>query len=474
MEERNMKYISTRGNVEARGFIETVLMGLADDGGLMIPAEIPVISAVTLQEWEKLSYEQLFLNIFSYYTNDEIPYEDLKEMVMKSYSNFRHPDITPVKQVTDKLYVLELFHGPTFAFKDVALQFMGELYSYISKKHGEIIHILGATSGDTGAAAIQGVRGKEGIRICVLHPHQKVSKVQELQMTTVDDANVLNLSVKGNFDDCQGIIKELFGDLAFKGKHHLRAINSINFVRILAQTVYYFYAYLQVAKTQKAEKINFSIPSGNFGNVFSGYLAKRMGLPVNKLIIATNENNILERFIQTGVYQTGEFLSTYSPSMDIQIASNFERYLYYLVGEDSQKVSAYMKKFQEEGKIVIGPEAMQQVHAEFAAYGVKNAECLEIISKYQANHEYLVDPHTACGIAAYETYSGDAEVCVSFATAHPAKFDEAIRLTGIQQKLPAEIEQLLSLPQHQNIVDNSKEEIVAQLEAFYSRAAKSI
>ncbi|NHN29560.1 threonine synthase [Paenibacillus agricola] len=465
-----MKYISTRGNVEPRGFIETVLMGLADDGGLMIPAEIPVISPATLVEWENLSYQELFLEIFLYYVNDEIPLEDLKEMVAKSYSTFRDPAITPVKPITDKLYVLELFHGPTFAFKDVALQFMGELYSYISKKQGEIIHILGATSGDTGAAAIQGVRGKEGIRICVLHPHQKVSKVQELQMTTVNDANVLNLSVKGNFDDCQRIIKELFGDLGFKGEHHLRAINSINFVRILAQTVYYFYAYLQVVKTNKDASINFSIPSGNFGNVFSGYLAKRMGLPVNKLIIATNENNILERFIQTGEYKPGDFLSTYSPSMDIQIASNFERYLYYLVGEDAEKVSAYMKKFQDEGQIVIGAEAMQQVHAEFAAYGVKNAECLQVISKYKANHEYLLDPHTACGIAAYETYSGDNEVCVSFATAHPAKFDEAIKLCNIEQVLPAEIQQLLVMPQYQTIVDNSKEEIVKQLEAFYSRA----
>jgi threonine synthase len=466
-----MKYISTRGNVEARGFIETVLMGLADDGGLMIPAEIPVISQATLLEWEKLSYQELFLEIFAYYVNDEIPLEDLKEMVAKSYSTFRNPEITPVKPISDKLFVLELFHGPTFAFKDVALQFMGELYSYISKKQGEIIHILGATSGDTGAAAIQGVRGKEGIRICVLHPHLKVSKVQELQMTTVDDANVLNLSVKGNFDDCQRIIKELFGDLGFKSKHHLRAINSINFVRILAQTVYYFYAYLQVAKHHKGVKINFSIPSGNFGNVFSGYLAKRMGLPVNKLIIATNENNILERFIQTGEYKPGEFLSTYSPSMDIQIASNFERYLYYLVGEDPEKVSAYMKQFQDEGQLVIEQEAMQQVHEEFAAYGVKNAECLETISKYKAEHHYLLDPHTACGIAAYEAFNGDDEVCVSFATAHPAKFDEAIKLCHIEQKLPAEIEQLLVMPQYQTIVDNSKQEIVGQLEAFYSRAA---
>ncbi|MNI26127.1 Threonine synthase [compost metagenome] len=464
-----MKYISTRGHVEGKGFIETLLMGLADDGGLMIPAEIPAVSSATLKDWAKLSYKELFLEIFSLYTNGEIPHNDLKEMVDTSYSSFRHPEVTPIQSINDTLYISELFHGPTFAFKDVALQFMGELYSYVSKKQNQIIHILGATSGDTGAAAIQGVRGKEGIRICILHPHQKVSKVQELQMTTVDDANVLNLSVKGNFDDCQRIIKELFADLSFKGDHHLRAINSINFVRILSQSVYYFYAYLRVQQSHPTKKINFSVPSGNFGNVFSGYLAKKMGLPIHKLIIATNENNILERFVRTGEYKPGDFLSTHSPSMDIQVASNFERYLYYLVGEDSEQVATYMKQFQEEGRIVVGPELMEQVRSDFAAFGIKNEQCLDIISKYEADSHYLLDPHTACGIAAYEGYEAKDEICVTFATAHPAKFNEAIELCDIKQELPAEIEQLLSKPQYQTIVDHDKAAIVEHLEVFYNR-----
>ncbi|WP_410513595.1 threonine synthase [Paenibacillus sp. BR2-3] len=461
-----MKYISTRGNVEAKGFIDTVLMGLADDGGLMIPSEIPVISPAELEAWRSLTYQELFLKIFSYYTNDEIPYGDLKEMVYTSYANFRAPEVTPVRQINDSLYVLELFHGPTFAFKDVALQFMGELYSYISKKQNKIIHILGATSGDTGAAAIQGVRGKEGIKICILHPHGKVSKVQELQMTTVDDSNVLNLSVKGNFDDCQKVIKELFADLDFKSKYHLRAINSINFVRILAQTVYYFYAYLQI-EANADKKINISVPSGNFGNIFSGYLAKKMGLPVNKLIIATNENNILERFVNTGEYKPGSFTSTYSPSMDIQVASNFERYLYYLIGEDTEKLSAYMAALQSEGKITIEGEALEQVQSDFAALGVKNDQCLSTIGKYQSEYGYLLDPHTACGIAAYESFNGPDEVGITFATAHPAKFDEAIALIDIKQEFPAEIEALFKMPQHQTVVEHSKDEIVRQLQAFY-------
>ncbi|CQR52849.1 threonine synthase [Paenibacillus riograndensis] len=461
-----MEYISTRGNVEAKGFIDTVLMGLADDGGLMVPFRIPVISPEKLAEWRSLSFQELFLEIFSYYTNDEIPYEDLKEMVYTSYANFRAPEVTPLHQVNDSLYVLELFHGPTFAFKDVALQFMGELYSYISRKRGEVIHILGATSGDTGAAAIQGVRGKEGIKICILHPHGKVSKVQELQMTTVDDSNVLNLSVEGNFDDCQKVIKELFADLDFKGKYHLRAINSINFVRILAQTVYYFYAYLQIEDSDK-KKINISVPSGNFGNIFSGYLAKKMGLPIHKLIIATNENNILERFVNTGEYKPGSFTSTYSPSMDIQVASNFERYLYYLVGEDAEKLSAHMSKLQTEGKITIAGEALQQVQADFAALGVKNQQCLDTIGKYNKEYDYLLDPHTACGIAAYEKFNGAGETAITFATAHPAKFDEAIALVDIRQEFPEQIAALFSLPQHQTVVKNDKDVIVRELQAFY-------
>ncbi|ASA25912.1 threonine synthase [Paenibacillus donghaensis] len=461
-----MKFISTRGNVEPKGFIDTVLMGLADDGGLMVPSEIPQVSAATLAEWRTLSYQELFLKIVTLYTNDEIPYEDLKQMAYTSYGNFRAPEVTPLHKVSDSLHVLELFHGPTFAFKDVALQFMGELYSYISKKRGEIIHILGATSGDTGAAAIQGVRGKEGIKICILHPHGKVSKVQELQMTTVDDSNVLNLSVEGNFDDCQQVIKELFGDLDFKSRYHLRAINSINFVRILAQTVYYFYAYLQIDGSAD-KQINFSVPSGNFGNIFSGYLAKRMGLPIRKLMIATNENNILERFVNTGEYKPGGFTSTYSPSMDIQVASNFERYLYYLVGEDSAKLSAYMSGLQREGSITVSGADLQRVQADFSALGVKNAQCLETITKYSGESGYLLDPHTACGVAAYEALGGPDETTITFATAHPAKFNEAIQLTGIGQEFPAPIQALFEMPQHQTLVDYDKAEIVRQLQAFY-------
>lgn len=463
-----MKYISTRGQVAPIGFIDAVLMGLADDGGLLVPQQIPQVSPDTLNAWQKLSYKELALEIFSLYIGEEIPRSDLKKLVEDSYGTFRHEEVTPVRKVRDGLYVLELFHGPTFAFKDVALQFLGNLYSYISRKTRSIIHILGATSGDTGASAIEGVRGKEGIRICILHPHGKVSKVQELQMTTVDDANVLNLAVEGTFDDCQRIIKELFADVEFKREYHLRAINSINIARILAQSVYYFYAWFRLKEQGVAGKINFSVPTGNFGDIFAGYLARKMGLPIHKLILATNENNILERFVKEGVYEPGEFRSTHSPSMDIQVASNFERYLYYLYDEDAAAVSRFMAQFKADGRIVIPADKLNVVQSEFSAHGVMNEECLDTIGGYYESTGYLLDPHTACGVAASDRLTDAGETAIVLSTAHPAKFDEAIRLRGISQTYPPQIEALFSKKQIVTVVGGATEEVKAQLEKFFA------
>lgn len=463
-----MDYISTRGKVGAIGFIDAVLMGLADDGGLLVPKIIPQLTADTLAQWRQLSYPELALELFSLYIGEEIPRADLKKLVDDSYATFRDEDVTPVRRVNNGLQVLELFHGPTFAFKDIALQFLGNLYSYISRQKNAVIHILGATSGDTGASAIEGVRGKEGIRICILHPHGKVSKVQELQMTTVNDANVLNLSVDGNFDDCQRIIKELFADVAFKQEYHLRAINSINIARVLAQTVYYFYAYFQLENRGQADgAVNFSVPTGNFGDIFAGYLAKRMGLPVGKLILATNENNILERFVNEGVYEPGEFHMTYSPSMDIQVASNFERYLYYLYGEDAAAVASLMDGFKREGKIVVPESQLQQVRKDFAAYGVQNDECLATIGEVHDEYGYLLDPHTACGVAAARRIAGEDEVTVALATAHPAKFNEAIELLQIEQTFPPQIQALFDKLQRQTLVGGTNEAVKAELLKFF-------
>jgi threonine synthase len=462
-----MRYISTRGQVSPIGFIDAVLMGLADDGGLLVPEQIPQLSEATLNQWKQLSYTELALEVFSLYAGTEIPREDLKKLVDDSYGAFRHQEVTPVRKIHDGLYVMELFHGPTFAFKDVALQFLGNLYSYISQKNNCIIHILGATSGDTGASAIEGVRGKEGIRICILHPHQKVSKVQELQMTTVQNDNVLNLAVEGTFDDCQRIIKELFADVDFKHQYHLRAINSINIARILAQTVYYFYAYFQLTKQEQAVKVNFSVPTGNFGDIFAGYLAQKMGLPIHKLILATNENNILARFVNEGVYQPGDFRGTYSPSMDIQVASNFERYLYYLNGEDPGTAASLMAQFKAEGRLIITGDMLQCVQADFSAYSVENEECLNTISDYHGKHQYLLDPHTACGVAASDQLTEDGQITVALSTAHPAKFDEAIQLRKITQTYPETIQALFGKPQYQTIVSGTNEAVKQQLVKFF-------
>lgn len=469
-----MKYRSTRGNVSEIGFIESVMMGLANDGGLLVPERVPQLDEDKLEALSKLSYQELAYEIISYYVDGEIPEQDLKELINKSYATFRHPEVTPVQKIKDNMYVLELFHGPTFAFKDVALQFLGNLYSYIAKKTGETINILGATSGDTGASAIEGVRGKEGIRICILHPHGKVSKVQELQMTTVNDESVLNLAIKGTFDDGQRIIKEIFADLEFKNNYHLRAINSINFARILAQTVYYFYAYFQVAKETGVKSVNFSVPTGNFGDIFAGFLAKKMGLPVGKLIVATNENNILERFIKDGIYEPGEFHSTYSPSMDIQVASNFERYLYYLLGEHSEAVSSLMTQFKAEGKIVVNEEQLRKVKEDFAAYGVVGEECLQTIKSYYTETGYLLDPHTSCGVAAFEHCNDANEVCVTLSTAHPAKFNESIALCDIEQTYPEQISQLFDQPQHLEVVDADNDKITQKLEEHFRSVSASI
>jgi len=462
-----MKYISTRGGVAPIGFTDAILMGLADDGGLLVPERLPELSADTLAAWRKLSYPELALELLALFMEEDIPRDELKRLVDASYATFRDPQVTPVVKLRDDLHVLELFHGPTFAFKDVALQFLGNLYEYVSRKTGSVIHILGATSGDTGASAIEGVRGKEGIKICILHPHGKVSRVQELQMTTVADDNVLNLAVEGTFDDCQRIIKELFADVPFKRRHHLRAINSINIARILAQSVYYFYAYFRLAEQGHEGPVNFSVPTGNFGDIFAGYLAKRMGLPVGKLVLATNENDILARFVATGVYQPGEFRGTYSPSMDIQVASNFERYLYYLYDGDSGTVSSLMERFKADGRIVVPADVLRRVQGDFAAYSVANEECLDTIARYYEAYGYLLDPHTACGVAAADKRSDEGEVTVALSTAHPAKFDEAIRLRNISQVYPEPIQALFGKPRHVTVVANANDRVKEQLEAFF-------
>ncbi|MGW8195692.1 MAG: threonine synthase, partial [Desulforhopalus sp.] len=340
-----MQYIGTRGQISSIPFTKAVMMGLAEDGGLLLPRTIPRIGSDTLSSWQELSYPELAFEVMSRFV-DDIPASSLKDIINRSYATFNDPHVTPLVH-RDDLHILELFHGPTLAFKDVALQFLGNLFEYLLTKNGSVLNILGATSGDTGSAAIYGVRGKERIRIFILHPHQRVSEVQERQMTTVLDDNVFNIAIRGTFDDGQSIVKGIFSDIELKNSLKLGAINSINWARVLAQVVYYVYSCLHVLNHEKDSSVDFAIPTGNFGDIFAGFIAKKM-LPagtIRQLVLATNDNDILARFITRGDYSTDEVKITSSPSMDIQAASNFERYLFYLMDSDAAKTKRLMEEF---------------------------------------------------------------------------------------------------------------------------------
>ena len=446
-----MHYISTRGGIQPIPFKDAVMMGLATDGGLLLPESYPYVSREMLESWRGLSYPQLAFQVISPFVGD-IPSDVLKSLIDRSYATFSHPEVTPLVH-KDGVYILELFHGVTLAFKDVALQFLGNLFEQILAERGEHLNIVGATSGDTGSAAIHGVRGKKGITIFILHPHGKTSPVQALQMTTVTDANVHNIAIRGTFDDCQDMVKALFNDLEFKEKYSLGAVNSINWARVLAQVVYYFWAWLRVTDSGY-KALSFSVPTGNFGDIFAGYVAKRMGLPIDKLLLATNENNILTRFINQGDYSLSGVVATVSPSMDIQVASNFERYLYHLYLEKPEKVRDAFAELREKGLISFSDIEMGLVRADFCSASVNQAQTLETIDSFYRETGYLLDPHTAVGVsAARELLPADtARVCL--ATAHPAKFGEAVKqATGASAPVPPAIAELEGLATRCDVMD---------------------
>ncbi len=418
---KTMHYISTRGKTEPIGFQDSVMTGLARDGGLLLPSEIP---SAPVSSWKNLSYTELAFEIMRLYV--DLPPADLKALIACSYAAFRHPEVAPVVSV-GRVHVLELFHGPTLAFKDIALQLLGNLFSHILAKTGAHLNILAATSGDTGSAAIHGVRGRPRINIFVMHPHQRVSPLQERQMTAVLDPNVYNLAVQGSFDDCQGIMKRLFGDLEFKDRHALGAVNSVNWARVLSQIVYYFYAAFRVMEKTGAEQVQFAVPTGNFGDILAGYFALRMGLPIRRLVLATNENDILSRFFNTGRYSLGRVVPTISPSMDIQVASNFERYLYYRLGEDPARMRAVMETFSRTGTLEVPPGPGGSIEPSLVAGSGSTAQTLQTIGRYWKQHHYLLDPHTAVGVLVGEQHLSKSEPMICLATAHPAKFGQAIR-----------------------------------------------
>ncbi len=424
-----MRYISTRGGIEPQPFSEIVMMGLATDGGLILPERVPLVTGEELKRWEGLDYQDLAFEVMRLFATD-IEASTLKDLINRAYSTFEHEDVTPVRELNGH-YILELFHGPTYAFKDVALQFLGNLFSHLLQEKKGFMNILGATSGDTGSAAIYGVKGKPNINIFILHPHRRVSPIQALQMTTVPDKNVFNIAIEGTFDDCQALVKAIFNDIEFKERFRLGAVNSINWARVLAQVVYYIFAALRLRAQGIEGPVHFSVPTGNFGDIFAGYIAR--GLTghslIDRLILATNENNILTRFILEGRYERGQVIPTLSPSMDIQVASNFERYLYYLFDQDSRKVLEAMKEFSEKGSFSIDHHLMPRVRRDFSTASIDQSETVDTIRSFYKRFEYVLDPHTAVGVAAAKRLSKELPPgpVVCLATAHPAKFPEAVR-----------------------------------------------
>lgn len=409
-----MKYMSTRGGVRGIPFKDAVMMGLADDGGLLVPESLPDVGK-RLADWRGLGYTDFAKALLPLFI-DDIDSRTLDRLIDEAYATFSEKDVVRFVEAGD-VSVLELFHGPTLAFKDVALQLLGGLFAHILAERGGHLNIIGATSGDTGSAAIAGVMGRPGVDIFILFPLGRVSPLQELQMTTVPDANVHCIAIEGSFDDCQSIVKTIFGDLAFKQGYSLGAVNSVNWARVLAQVVYYGYASLRFS-----EPPSFCVPTGNFGNVFAGYVASRMGFPIRKLVLATNENDILARFFHSGEYTRGEVRQTHSPAMDIQVASNFERYLFYWFGGNPQKVSDFMDVFSRTGRASVGRIPDDPL---IVATAVSNRETEEAIRSVHDRCGYVADPHTAVGLMAASRHP-ELRPMVCVGTAHPAKFPEVV------------------------------------------------
>ncbi|TXS96004.1 threonine synthase [Parahaliea maris] len=458
-----MKYISTRGQAPALSFEEVLLTGLASDGGLYVPETLPTFSAAEIREMAALDYPSLAQRIIEPFVADSIPAGDLKQLIDDTYAEFRHGAVAPLVQIDANQWVLELFHGPTLAFKDFALQLLGRLLDYVLERRHQKVVIMGATSGDTGSAAIEGCKRCNNIDIFILHPHQRVSDVQRRQMTTVVGDNIHNLAVQGNFDDCQAMVKASFADKSFlPSDRSLVAVNSINWARIMAQIVYYFYA--GVALGAPSRPVAFSVPTGNFGDIFAGYLARNMGLPVERLIIATNSNDVLHRVMTTRTYGRQPLEHTLSPSMDITVSSNFERLLFDLYDRDGAAIADLMQRF-DQGDISFSAEAMDRAATLFSSHRVSDEEtCAQIASTWQ-RCEYLLDPHSAIGVNAALQAGLPPEVpVITLATAHPAKFPDAVAKAGIGEKpgLPLHLKDLFERPERCEVLPNA----LADVQAF--------
>ena len=447
-----MKYISTRNNKKEFDFKAVFIKGLADDGGLFIPKSLKKYSNNELQELKKLNYNQLSVEIINQFSSDFITKDELSSLIDKSYSTFREKEVVKISNI-GSLKLLELFHGPTLAFKDIAMQFIGNLYEHYLSKNDEKINIVVATSGDTGAAAIDAIKGKNNLNIFVLHPNNRISPIQRKLMTTVEDKNVFNIAIEGNFDDCQNIVKSMFSDLNFSKSINMSGVNSINWARIIAQSVYYFYSYFKLNK----ETVSFSVPTGNFGDVFAGYLAKKMGLPIDKLIVATNENDILHRAISKGDYVSKKVKETLSPSMDIQLASNFERLIYYVNNSDSDITTDIMKKIKQ-NSYHIDKNNLETIQKDFVSESCSEQETLDIIKNNFKDNNIILDPHTAIGVGAANKLA--INNCVVLSTAHPCKFPNATNnAIDKYEKLPKELQYVLDKEENFQVLKNDEEDV---------------
>ncbi|CAN7599819.1 threonine synthase [Rhizobium sp. LjRoot30] len=445
-------YISTRGEAPSLGFSDALLAGLAKDGGLYVPREWPTMSKREIRALRGKSYQEVAFEVLYRFTGGEIPAEKFRAMIDEAYATFRHPGVVPLVQTGPNSFILELFHGTTLAFKDVAMQLLGRLMDYVLTERNQRATIVGATSGDTGGAAIDAFAGRERTDIFILFPHGKVSAVQQHQMTTSKEKNVHALAIKGNFDDCQTLVKGMFNDGAFRDRVKLSGVNSINWARIMAQVVYYFTTALTLGGPDR--KISFTVPTGNFGDIFAGYVAKKMGLPIDRLVIATNENDILARTLKTGRYEMKAVKATTSPSMDIQISSNFERLLFEAYGRDAGAVRSAMDSLKQSGSFEIKDEALKAIRREFRAGRASEKQVKDTIRDTLAETGYLLDPHTAIGVHVAKKHEKANSPMVTLATAHPAKFPDAVKsASGIDPKLPAWLADLMDREERFDILE---------------------
>ncbi|HWV22490.1 MAG TPA: threonine synthase [Devosia sp.] len=450
-----MQFVSTRGQAPALGFSDAVLAGLASDGGLYVPQEWPQLSPDDIAALAGKPYADVAYEIISRFTGGEIPAAKLREIIDSAYRSFRHPSVTPLVEIETNHFVLELFHGPTLAFKDVAMQFLSRTMDHILSERGLRATIVGATSGDTGSAAIEAFRGRDTTDIFILHPLGRTSEVQRRQMTTVLDANVHNIALEGTFDDCQDAVKAMFNNHAFRDSVRLSGVNSINWGRIVAQIVYYFVAAVSLGAPHR--KVSFTVPTGNFGDIFAGYCAKRMGLPIEQLVIATNANDILRRTLDTGRYEMTGVAPTISPSMDIQISSNFERLLFESAGRDADAVSRMMAALKQSRGFDLPEKSIAAIRAEFAAGTSDEAATGKTIADTWAQSQYLLDPHTAVGVGVARHLSRGPEPMITLATAHPAKFPAAVKAaSGIEPALPSWLGDLYQRPERVDVLANNQ------------------